>query len=103
MTINFNNKLGRRALSFALAGTLVTFSVAMSERTMNDKDSGTLSGLAYCYYYDEDVKKNRQMIFERITRKGNGENKVGPVNSIGNKVYTKGFPGNKNIRKVQER
>ena len=68
MKINFSHGVGRRIIAYTLVGTMATsVGVAMEERVSNDPDKRIVaSDLANGYYYDEDVKKNRQEIMDRI-------------------------------------
>ena len=74
MKFSFSHGVGRKILAYTLVGTMATsVGVAMEERVVDDTDKRIVSSdLANGYYYDEDVKKNRQEIMDRIAL-GGGE------------------------------
>lgn len=74
MKISFSHGVGRKIIAYTLVGTMATsVGVAMEERAVIDTSKKIVSSdLANGYYYDEDVKKNRQEIMDRIAL-GGGE------------------------------
>ena len=74
MKFSFSHGVGGKILAYTLVGTMATsVGVAMEERVVDDTDKRIVSSdLANGYYYDEDVKKNRQEIMDRIAL-GGGE------------------------------
>ena len=85
MKISFSHGVGRKIIAYTLVGTMATsVGVAMEERVSNDPDKRIVSSdLANGYYYDEDVKKNKQDIMDRIALGGGAKVKTyGKVKNI---------------------
>ena len=70
MKINFSRGVGRKVMAYALVGTMVTGVVVASEEkfaNIGDENKSYLaSDIANGFYYDEDVKRNRQELMDRI-------------------------------------
>lgn len=68
-----NNDKLRRMSAFFLAGTLATCVITVARsRNIVDIDNEFTRGI----YYEEDVKRNREVIMERIVRDSNDKGKV---------------------------
>lgn len=90
MKINFSRGVGRKVMAYALVGTMVTGVVVASEEKAanvgNEKKTYFASDIDNGFYYDEDVKRNRQELMDRIqfggseTAKTYGKRKLNSVN-----------------------
>ena len=69
---NIDSRVGKTICSFVLVGTLMTCVLALP------KDDSVTFGreIASGHYTDEDVKKNRQIVMDRINRDSNSEVKT---------------------------
>ncbi len=75
---NFDKRIGKEICSFVLVGTmLVTVTAGRTVYTeASDDDKGYLNELMLGYYTDEDVKANREKIFDSIAVGGSEKAKT---------------------------
>ena len=92
MKINFSHGVGKKIIAYTLVGTMATsVGVAMEERLTTEPSKKVVSSdLANGYYYDEDVKKNKQEIMGRIALGGSEKaktyGKVKNTNTVPRKI-----------------
>ena len=71
--MRINNEKLKRMSAFFLAGTLATCVITVSKsKNIVDIDNDFTRGI----YYDEDVKRNWEVIIERVRRETNDKGKV---------------------------
>ena len=86
MKISFSRGIGRKVMAYVLVGSMVTCTTPKVGIVVNDTNRDLING----FYYDEDVKKNREDLMNRI--KFGGSEKV--------KLLGKSDVNNLNVRKI---
>lgn len=86
MKISFSRGIGRKVMAYVLVGSMVTCTTPKVGTIIHDGNRDLING----FYYDEDVKKNREDLMNRI--KFGGREKV--------KTLGKNNVNNLNVRKI---
>ena len=86
MKISFSRGIGRKVMAYVLVSSMVTCTAPKTGVVVHDGNRDLING----FYYDEDVKKNKEELMNRI--KFCGSEKV--------KALGKNNVNNLNVRKI---